>query len=317
MTKSAKPAGKSGRGPIARKVLASARHFFREKVVDLAEWREAKITAENFEKTIVSQDALAKLDPVHAIYVYAQNQISVMIEQLAELPALSKLADAYGDAQEEYMPSGPPMSPLTVSYFSCWGFFDLCAGPKKETFGTVAIDLSKFFDVHDSLIAVYEKMQNSRLGVYVVEGRSGKQILLRELVTNNEIRAVSPSGYQGRRGELWLTRIMPPPVPGLDALDYSVAFITPYVLGESKSNQLYATVTESEWLAFFDRTLQQTGLDEKTTAYDRLMKYGLGKNYWNEYLFLAYVNHKEDRIFLSGFPDIPSSLPHSDAFRYS
>ena len=64
----------------------------------------------------------------------AQNKISVMVEQLGELPAMSKLVNAYADAQDEYMPSGPPISPLTNSYFSCWGFFDLCAGIKKETF---------------------------------------------------------------------------------------------------------------------------------------------------------------------------------------
>ena len=31
-------------------------------------------------------------------------------------------------AEDIYMPSGPPMSPLTKSYFLYWGFFDLCLG---------------------------------------------------------------------------------------------------------------------------------------------------------------------------------------------
>jgi len=66
--------------------------------------------------------------------------MSVFVEQLAELPVLSKLTNAY--AEDGYLPSGPPMSPLTNSYFSCWGFFDLCVGQNKETFGTVTIDVS-------------------------------------------------------------------------------------------------------------------------------------------------------------------------------
>jgi hypothetical protein len=71
---------------------------------------------------------MADYDPIHAIYIYAQNTISVLIEQLCELKPLMALNNAYADAEESYMPSGPPASPLTKSYFTCWGFFDLCTG---------------------------------------------------------------------------------------------------------------------------------------------------------------------------------------------
>jgi hypothetical protein len=54
--------------------------------------------------------------------------LTVLIEQLAELPMLDQLTDAYAAAQDEYMPSGPPLSPLTTSYFCGWGYFDLHAG---------------------------------------------------------------------------------------------------------------------------------------------------------------------------------------------
>lgn len=30
------------------------------------------------------------------------------------------------NAEEHYLPSGPPMSPLTPSFFTCWAFFDAC-----------------------------------------------------------------------------------------------------------------------------------------------------------------------------------------------
>jgi hypothetical protein len=42
-----------------------------------------------------------------------------------------------------------------------------------------------------------------------------------------------------------------------------------------------------------------------------LMKYGLNKNYWTEYIFLSYRNHSENMILLEGFPDILSSMPHA------
>ncbi len=100
-----------GRGPIARKVIASAQHHLPKKLTNLSDWREAKIRAENFQKTIISPNGLTQYDPVHGLYIYGQNQLSVFIEQIIELPMLEKLADAYGEAQSEYMPSGPPMSP--------------------------------------------------------------------------------------------------------------------------------------------------------------------------------------------------------------
>ncbi len=50
---------------------------------------------------------------------------SYLEEELVNLPALSKFGNAYFTAAEEYMPSGPPESPITGSYFSLWGIFDL------------------------------------------------------------------------------------------------------------------------------------------------------------------------------------------------
>ncbi len=310
MTKPVKTKKNLGRGPISRKVLSSAQQILRKKVIDISEWREAKIRAEDFAKTKVSQEELSKFDPLHGIYVYGQNKISVFIEQLAELPALLKLTDAYAAAQEEYMPSGPPMSPLTNSYFSCWGFFDLYAGTKKETLGTVAIDLCKFFNVDDGLINIFERMQNSRMGVYIHEARSGEYIFFRELITNREIKAISPSGYKGHQGEIWLARIMPPPF-NIEQFNYSVVFTTPYIMGEFKDKHSFLRATEKDWLTYFERNLKKTGLDQKILAYEFLMKYGLSRNYWNEYIFLAYANHQHDMILLAGFPDILSSLPHS------
>ncbi len=120
----------SGHGPISKKVLSGLRKTINRKVIDISELKNAKIHAENLEKSVITEKELAELDLLHGVYVYAQNKISVFVEQIAELPTLSKLTNAYSDAEDLYMPSGPPMSPLTTSYFSCWGFFDLCVGIK-------------------------------------------------------------------------------------------------------------------------------------------------------------------------------------------
>ena len=49
-----------GRGPLARKVIASAQRHLSQKLTNLADWREARIKAENFQKTIISPNKLTQ-----------------------------------------------------------------------------------------------------------------------------------------------------------------------------------------------------------------------------------------------------------------
>jgi hypothetical protein len=298
-----------GRGPLARKVIESARQQLQRKVTSLGDWKEGKLRSEEYQKSLISEESLNKLDPLHALYVYSQNHLSVLIEQISELPMLEKLTGIYVTAEEEYMPSGPPMSPLTPSYFSCWGAFDLCSfGAKKETFCTVVTDFCKYIDVDHGQIEVFEEMQNSYMGIYKHEGISGKYINFRELITNKKLRAVCPSGYMGLEGEVWFARILP---PLFNAFNYSVVFTTPYILGKLGSDNSFISTVENDWLNYFDRNLGEARLGNISDSYHTLMKYGLDKNYWNEFVFLSYRNHRNDMILLEGFPDIMSSMPHA------
>jgi hypothetical protein len=180
MPKSAGKKSPSARGPIARKVIASARTAFQQKVTNLADWRAGRLRAEEDRKTIISRERLSEHDPLHAMYLYGQNQLSVLIDQLALLPMVDKLSEPVALADEEYMPSGPPMSPLTASYFTCWGAFDLCTnGAKPETLCTVATDFCRAQGVDEGLLALFETMQASRMGVYRHEGASGRFVFLR------------------------------------------------------------------------------------------------------------------------------------------
>ena len=77
------------RGPLAEKVVAALQKLQRQQVLDLTAWRQGKAQAEALQRTVISQPELAELDPLHALYVYGQNQLSVMIEQLAEFEAYS------------------------------------------------------------------------------------------------------------------------------------------------------------------------------------------------------------------------------------
>ena len=174
----------------------------------------------------------------------------------------------------------------------------------------MATDYCIFQRVDEGLITLFETMQASRMGIYRHEGVSGRFVFLRELVTNREIKAISASGYSGRAGEIWFARVLPPPFETA-AFDYSVVFTTPYVLGKLGPERRFLTSVEEDWLAYFKRNLPRTRKETEVLAHDHLMKYGLTRNHWNEYIFLCYRNHQHDMILLEGFPDIPASLPHA------
>jgi len=297
-------------GTIAKKVIAGLQKAASQKVVDIAELREAKIHAQDLDRTIISDKELADLDPLLGIYVYAQNKMSVIVEQLGALPPMAKISNACKDAEDEYLPDGPPMSPLSKSYFSNWAFFDLCAGIKKETFGTVAIEMCRYLKVDPTLITVFEFMQNSRMGFYVHEGFAGKFTKIRELVTGDEFNVIMPSGYVGRKGEMILARVLPEPLPELN-YGYSVVFTTPYIISEVQGGR-FSFANQEKWIAYFERTQQRTKIKDIKRSYQMLMKYGLHRNYWNEYIFEAFVNYDSQMILLAGFPDDPASRPHSD-----
>jgi hypothetical protein len=297
-------------GPLARKVVAALAKLQRQNVIDLAAWRHGQAKAEAIKNTLISQPKLAALDPLHAWYVYGQHQLGAIIEQLAELPMLAKLTHAYAEAEQTYMPSGPPMSPLTTSYFTSWGAFDLGVGVKRESFASIALAVCRHVHTEPVLIELFETLTQSRMGVYRHEGSEGRYLWLTELITQRAVKAIAPSGYAGQPGELWLARVLPP-TPRLAPHDYALVFTTPYLLGECDDRGRYRRALEADWLGYFARTLPQMKSRDEITAYERLMKYGLSCHYWNEYIFLAYVNHREDCVFLAGVPDSPRSLPHS------
>lgn len=160
----------------------------------------ARAKGADLQRTIATTDHLAGSHPVHAAYAYAQKQVSVMSEQITQLRALAPLAKILGPAEDTYMPSGPPMSPLTVSYFTCWAFFDACGGPAKETIGTILLELGAEFGMHPELLRLVGLMQKSRMGMFHHEGTQAGLAVLRDLVagTAGRVAGVLPAHLQAK-----------------------------------------------------------------------------------------------------------------------
>src|SRR5258707_14163712 len=66
-----------------------------------------------------------EMAPLHAAYVAVQNFTSLFAERVSVFPEFEPYFELAAQAEDEYLPSGPPMSPLTRSYFTTWAFFDL------------------------------------------------------------------------------------------------------------------------------------------------------------------------------------------------
>ena len=282
-------------GPIASKLVSAVRHALRARVLDLAAYRQGMADAADLQKTVATQKELAALHPAHALYAYAQNQVSILSEQITSLREVRKLAEPIGAAEDEYMPSGPPMSPLTPSYFTCWAFFDAAVGPRRETIGTCVLAIGRELGMPAGLLDLISRMQQSRMGVYACEGQDSRgRTLLRDLYSGDRKPCHVPSGWTGRSGELWLARVFEPPQDGLE--EY-IVFTTPYVL---------RGVTEAMWMDYFRRRLGAS-MEDRPKA-ESMLKFDVE---WSEYIFQGYAGHVMTAIFLTGILDDPSSLPHA------
>lgn len=285
--------------PIARRVLERMRRQVRSKVANLAAFREGNAYAEALQNTVAAADKLQKMHPAHAIYAHVQNQMSVMAEQLLELPEMTTFAKLVGAAEEEYMPSWPPMSPITTSFFWCWANCDATANAHRETIGSVTLRVAAEFGVHPKMLTLMRMLNDSRMGVYRVEGHRDARVQLSDLVTNQRCSAVCESGYTGSAGELWFARVLPPAMPGRS--DH-VVFTSPYVLIAPDSRG---------WIEYFDRMAAKDPHRPRAEALERHLKWGTSRRYWTEFVFEGYVNHRPGAIYLEGLPDVPESRPHS------
>ncbi len=284
----------------ADRLIKALRKYEKRKVVDLAEFRTAKAEATALSEEATADELLAGLEPEHKLLATAHNLLTIQFEVLSELPEMHRFVDAYTSAEDEYRPQGPPMSPLTASYFHNWAFYDLAFGLRRESIASCVIAVGRAMRIDPPLLAAWTALERSRLGLYLHQGVDGNRVTLRELVTEVTWRCAVPAGYLGNEGELWLARVVPPP-----SGDTAVVFITPY---------LVVSPGDVEWLAYLDRTLPKVpGKKDRLGAYEHLMKYGLSQLYWNEYIFEAYANHRPDVIYLRGLPDVEEGRPHSRA----
>jgi len=288
--------------PLARRVLEGMRRQVRSKMVNLAALRKGNAMAQALQQSVVTPLELNGSHPAFALYAHVQNQMSVMAEQLLALEETQAFAKLIGEAQEEYMPSWPPMSPISTSYFWGWSTLDVTANAHRETLGSVILRVAREFGVHPTILALMQSFNESRMGVYRIEGRTDVGVRLVELATGQTCFAICESGHTCNVEELWFTRVLPPAFSG--RMEH-VVFTSPYVL---------IAPDETAWSQYFDRIAANDPKRPRIEALKRNFKGGPSRRYWPEFVFEGYVNHRPGAIYLKGLPDVPASRPHSKEY---
>lgn len=275
------------------------------KVISLDAIRKAKQQAAQNLETIPSIEQLVAdgRDPTHATYVNTLNLISLFCEEVTTLAPLHRIHDFLSKWQDIYQPSFPPMSPVTVSYFTCWTLLDAAFGADKETVGSCFLAVADRLDLHPLQVQVARNLDQSRMGLYEVIQGTGKFSELRELITDKKLTAHFPSGYEGSPGEILWVRLVPPLT---NSVDHYVALTTPYRL---------VLQTAADWLHYFERHAIHPGTVGVDAMLHRHMKYGKTPSYWSEFAFYGYSNYAADVVLLTGFPDQPQTQPAHEKYR--
>lgn len=240
------------------------------------------------------------LAPVHAAYAYIQQITSQFAEGVSRLPEMRPYAKLVSHVENEYMPCGPPMSPLTFCYFTCWAFYDIQFGKDGDTIGKCQIEANDIFLMNPDQLDALKKLSESRMGIYERVGFANGLVHLRELITGDEFSCLCTAGYRVSSGELWYVRRLPTLLPELAT--FHVLFTRPYILIES---------TKDDWMQFLKRTLLKVDGNDDRERLHQLLKFGLSTNSWNEFVFQAYHHHQTQAIFLAGIPDFKATLPHA------
>jgi len=283
---------------ISKKIKRKFKKKKNSVIIDISEIKYAKEKLSDIDFNLKKIIEKEEYDPSHKMYIIAQNILSYFAEEFSTLVEFVDYYDKVVEIEDEFMPSGPPMSPLTKTYFTFWCFCDLMFGDEKETICSIFYDLVIENEFDEILLKAIDNLNVSYMGFYTHMGFEDGFILLKEILTNKLFRCMCPTGYKGKKDEIWFVRI----VPNLDVVyDYYIIINTPYII---------LNYTAKDWIDFFQRQgIVKEDKNFKKNLY-AFLKDNSDFKYWHNYIMDAYVNYSSSNVLLTGIPDIKGSKPH-------
>lgn len=283
-------------GRISEIVKNSFKQKKSNKLVSFSEVTEIKAALSEMQHNLKAIASDTGFDTNHKIYVLTQNMLSYFAEELSVWDELEDYYDQVSEVQDNFLPNGPPMSPLTGSYFTLWCFCDLRFGEDNETIAWVFSEVGLENDMEEILVRAAQELNKSYMAFYRHMGFEDELILLKDIISDKTYSCVCPAGYQGEKDQIWYVRL----VPNLDPVyNYHIVINTPYIITQ---------YNESVWRDYFQRQGVYAKADH--LKYRELLKHPVDANFWHNYLLDAYVDYDYSSIRLTGIPDIRGSKPH-------
>lgn len=273
------------------------------KVIDMAAFKMGTEIALDNLSTTKSVEALIDQghSPSSAIYINMQNLVSVLMETLIMLPPAAAMNRFFSKQEDLYEPGYPPHSPITNSYYNFWLQFDAAFGDDKETVGTCILDMADILKIEGIQSKALANLCNSRMGIYEISDiREDRTATLRELLSDRVYEIKFDIHFSGQSGDIVYVRLL----PDLFENGLSITLGVPYQL---------CGYAESEWSSYFSKYGIIKGSENFEKQLHEHMKYGKDRNYWAEFTFWAYMQHRPDVIYLTGLPDnVYSQAAHSE-----
>jgi hypothetical protein len=290
-------AGRPARmGPVASKVIKELRKAKQSRVVELGALREARALAHSLADA--SEDA-EHLAPNHAHWMQVFRVLASLGNALLGTSSLRKLGERVEAADQEYMPGGPPSSPILDSVFVSWYLADLGAGPRRESICSILADIAPVVGLPPIVVEAARTFARSRFGVYRMTELGPDRVQLDELSTGHSVCSRLPRDLRGR-AEFWLTRLLPSLLPGDP--DW-VVWTTPYGLDGPD--------VQRQWLDYCERASAGVAPERRAERLAQHFKAADDPKRWTEYIMNGYVGVTPvGSIVLTGIPDRPATLPH-------
>lgn len=248
--------------------------------------------------------------------------------QLLGTSAFETLARFHEELEAEYMPGGPPLSPIYDSFAMQFVLGSVRQGIGNETPYSVLARLLLRDPARARLQGMAQSLADARLELYRVKSTEDYGAVL-EPVRGGGTCRVRLTGPFLRAGDFGLMRLV--------SFDNELFIAdSPYLLQASEQDwheHLARIVAlerapastsgaqQSSKLSSKERARRRQKDKAKAARHDpeevikRYLKFGLSERYWFDYIMDGYAGERRGIVFLAGVPDRPELLPHAAEYQ--
>lgn len=249
---------------------------------------------------------------------------------LLSTPPFDRLSRFHEAVEDEYMPGGPPQSPVYDSFAMQFVLGAVPQGAGNETPYSVLARLLLRDPSRARLQRMAQTLSEARFDLYRVLAASGHDAEVEPIRGGAALR-VRLTGPFLRTGDFGLMRV-------LSFDDCLFIADSPYLLKAS----------EGDWRDYLARVVARQQMPapapaaappkasklsskeqarrrqkEKAKAsrnapeeiIERYLQFGSSERHWLDYIMDAYAGERNGIVFLAGVPDRPELLPHSDKYQ--